>query len=780
MSDLRFALRRLLRQPVVSATAVVTIALAIGANTAILSIADAVLFRPLPYADTDRLFVLQMQNRRTGTRYFRVAATLYDALAQTRGVQQAARYASGAPLTVSTDDGVQPLRTLLVDANYFSTLGVTAALGRLFEPADAHAPAAARSIVLTHAAWRRHFAARAFVIGTQVSLGGASYDVMGVLPEAFLFPTSFPTADVVLLATSSLSDPQQGTLSPIVRLAPDRTREQAEAELAAIANGMLAVEDQLSTPVLASIRESLFPRGRPLLSLLLVAAISVLMIGCTNISTMLAVSAKQREHEIGISLALGVSRARLVRQPLLAGLLIGVSGAALAIAATRLSFGPLLDTVPSVAYGAARVGVDGRVAVISLAAGVLSAVLFSVVPMWHASRADAVALLRGAPDGGRMRRFGHPAIVIQVAAAVVLAFGAIIATKSLVRLLHVPFGFDSERVIAISGYPQGLDAKARREFFVRAIDQLRSLPEVVSAGAITGPPFSGTSIYESSFLRGQRLPAGGAMYVLPGYFETVGIRLVRGRLPAPEDLARDVAVVSESGARILLDPQRDPTLQSVERAGGRLVPVVGVVADVTHGLGQQQPVYTYLMPLDRTPPMTLMAKVRSANPEMPRRLRRAVGQLAPATPVSATWWARDINSTTTFRTPRFQTLVLGSFGALSLVLTIVGIHGVVSFVTARRNREIGVRLAIGSTPAAVARLFVAQMMAPIGFGLVAGALAVWWLNRISLSQWVSIQPNDPGAGASAVAVILVSALVAGYLPAHRASRLDPATILRHE
>ncbi len=556
MSDLLMAIRRLASRPGVTIAATVTIALAIGANTAILSIADAVLFRPLPYADPDRLFVLEMQDRQTGRRFTRMSLPLIDAISSASGIQDVTRYESGSSLTVSAVDGVAALRTVRVSDNSFPVLGVTALLGRLFGRGEAREPSAARAVVLTYSTWQRYFAGSDDIVGRTVTFSGAAYDVVGVLPADFVFPSSLARADVVLLDTGGSTD--QATFHPAVRIAADRTREQVQAAIDAIAAGRPDSKSGTLMPTLVDPRSVLFLVGRPLMLFMLLASAALLAIGCTNISSMLAVATKQRERETGVRLALGVSRARLVRQSLLEGGLIGVAGALIAIVVTRFSFELLLDAVPPGAYGAARVGVDVRVAAISLAAGVASALLFSAVPTWHASRVDAVDLLRGTTDARRTRRFGHPAIVVQVAAALVLAFGGIVASKSLIALLDVPLGFEPQQVVTIGVRPAGLEGVALRDFYVRTIEQIRGQPDVAAVGAVSIAPFSGAMMDEGLFLRGEPVRSAGAVYVLPGYFETVGIRLVRGNFPTAADVVRGAAVVSETGARALLDANRDP------------------------------------------------------------------------------------------------------------------------------------------------------------------------------------------------------------------------------
>ena len=266
----------------------------------------------------------------------------------------------------------------------------------------------------------------------------------------------------------------------------------------------------------------------------------------------------------------------------------------------------------------------------------------------------------------------------------------------------------------------------------------------------------------------------------PDTFGTVGIRLVRGNFPTAADVVRGAAVVSETGARALLDANRDPVGQFVERNSGRMVPVVGVVSDVIYRIGSAEQPAAYLTLSDTPRLVTVMAKLRSRNPATLSDLHRLVSALAPTSPVAINWWSSTICSTSAFRTLRFQTLVLGSFATLSLVLTAVGVYGLVSFLTARRKREIGVRLAIGARPMMVTRLFVSQMMMPLAMGIAMGVMAIWWVTRLATSQLTGVQPNDPMAAGLAIVTVLTSALFAAYLPARRASRLDPVATLRQE
>jgi putative ABC transport system permease protein len=790
LEDLRFALRRLRRSPGFTAVAILMLALAIGANTAIFSIADAVLFRPLPYAEPDRLFTIRM----AGPDGALVSYLAYEYVAAVHEHHQGLaglgiRGSASAMTHVNSPDDAEWLPTVVVSPEYLRVLGVELALGRGFGDADAPGDVA----VITYDTWRHRFGADPQIVGRSEQLGVRSRIVIGVLPRGFVFPTAMrrmsmaPSNQPAFLTVAPLppgGDPQaRGPFSggiavePIVRLAPGVSRDQAQAELEAIASGVTPLKRPAGKLVLQDLRSLLFPVGHRIMLLLVAAAGLVLLIGCANLATLLLVRSRRGAREIGIRLALGAGAGRIVRPLFVEAVVIGLAAAAVALVVTHLTFDALVRHVPPEAYGAALVGPDLRVGILAFALGLGGGVLFAVVPAWRLTHVDPRLLLQRLPIAGRHGRSpDRPMLAVQVALAVIVAAAAAAAGKALGVALAVPLGFEPERVAVLSMTVQSKDALARRSTFLEAIARLAARPDVVAAGAASAPPM-GTS----SFPGGIESPDGrpiGFEHVLPGFFEAAGVPLARGRLPAPGDVNRaDVAVLSESAARALF-PSADPLGQAVVDPQGTPLRVVGIVGDVRQSLEWDAPPAAY--GVDASVYMDVLVKVRARRPGTLDALRREIGGLTPGEPVTAIWWSDRIEALTPYRQPRFQALVLGGFGLIALGLTALGIFAIVASLVASRTRELGVRMALGATPRSLVRLVVRQAFTPVVAGIALGVIGVYWVRRVAEAYLAGLDTRDPVMVIIAVVTVLLAALLAAWVPARQASRVDPAVVLRAE
>jgi putative ABC transport system permease protein len=391
--------------------------------------------------------------------------------------------------------------------------------------------------------------------------------------------------------------------------------------------------------------------------------------------------------------------------------------------------------------------------------------------------------MQGTRAAERRRRhvFGQPIIAVQVALAIVLVFGAVIAGRAFVSVLRVPLGFTHENVMAINFGPNADKNRTLRAIYISAVQTLVRRGDVLSAGAGGSVPPDGFRAAEVVDISDNQRPAG-IVYVLPGYFETLGIALVRGRLPAWEDVrsGTDVAVVAESAARALF-PDRDALGGTFRSRQGRHFTVVGVVADVQGSLSRTMDPPAYVIPTDdMTRGLTLVARMRSRQPGTLAEIRREIGALAPDSPVTGVWWSDSIDALTAYRNPRFQTLVLGTFAALALGLTALGIFAIVGFLVAARTREMGVRLALGASPRSLVRSMMRQALTPVAAGILIGVMATHWLRRIAETQLFQIDAHEPLTLAAAAMTVAAAALVAAYLPARHASRVDPIVVLRAE
>ena len=760
--DWKHAVRGLRKNPGFTLVAVLTLALGIGANTAILSVADAVLFRPLPYADPDRVHILLMLDKKTGQHYgwmpFEYLRTLdehHRGLGKT-GIAESggAVFNSGEPENVSLTS---------VSADYFRILGIGPALGRLLNPDDQ------RAVMLSYGAWQQRFGGDKGVLGRAVQLGKTTFEVVGVLPKGFVFPArSAGRPEFVTLMEPLDRVVDGGAVDPIVRLEPEVTREQAQAEIEALIGPLAARKPDSTVPVLADIRTELYPVGRPIMRYLLAAALLVLLIGCANLANMLLTRTQRREREYGVRAALGASRIRLMRPVIFESVIVGLAGAGLALVVTSAAFDALLPHVPAGAYGNAPVGVSERVVVLTFALGLVGGLLFAVVPAWGSARLDALALIRGRYVAGNTGVVRSPMVAVQVALSVLLVFGAVSASREFLAALRIPMGFTPENVVTVRvAPPPGLSGLGRREFYARAAAMLARRGDVAAAGTGGAIPMSGAQGNEPVKIAGKR-DSFAAVHIQPGYFEAAGIHLKRGRLPN----GLGEAAVSESVARSLFAGS-DPVDTAVQDLKGRQYRVTGIIADVRtqpdHGLAAS----IYIVSGESTRELTLLVRTRVRHPALLAELKREIGALAPGTPVLASWWTDSIGALTFYRNPRFQTLVLASFAALALGLTGLGTYGIVAFMVGIRRHEMGVRLAIGAAPPVLVRLMVRQALTPVIAGLSLGSAATSWVSHLR-------QANDPATLALAAGTVAGAALLAAYIPARRVSRIDPTIALRHE
>ena len=796
VKDFQLAFRRLTKAPTFTVIAVVTLALAIGANTAIFSIADAVLFRPLPYPDPDNLYALMSLDPKTGQRLRSVPYEYVQAIDEHhRGLGEVGLR---GPTTMTVHRGGEEtewMETLAVTPGYLRVLGVQPVRGRLFEAGDVGR--AGTSAVITYEAWQRRFGGDETIIGQSVRLGTEMRVVIGVLPPGFMFPATAlnfqysPTGrtEFILLglppgATPNPDVPQvvSGGLADeaVVRLEPGVSVEQAQAEIDSLVAPLR--EGRTDRVVLVSPRAVLFPTGRPIMAFLMVAAALVLLIGCANLANMLVARTRSREREIGMCAALGATRLRIVRPIVFETLIVGVASAAVALVVTAVSFDLLLRQVPPIAYRSASVQFDGRVAAFAMTLGIIAGLAFAVVPAWWSSRLDVRTLLSGhsMPSGWRRIALGQPMVVVQVALAIVLVFGAIIAGRALVSVLRVPLGFSPENLLVVNAQPNPFTVPDLRRFYMDAIEVFRSRADVLAVGAGGSVPTDGFGRSEAVEIAGEQRPVD-ALYVLPGYLETIGLHVLRGRRLTSADIASaDVAVLSDSAARALF-PDQDAIGATFRTRVGRQFTVVGVVSDVKRSLTRQLDPLAYVIPPPKmTRGMTLVARMRTRSTGALIDTRRQIGRLAPDIAVTAVWWSDSIDASTPYRNPRFQTLVLTTFAVLAIALTALGIFAVVSFAVAARTREMGVRLAIGASPSSILRLVVRQALSPVALGLFVGLVATQLLKRIAEAQLYDVDVRDPVTLVAAAITVLSTALFAAYLPARRASRTDPAAVLRSE
>jgi putative ABC transport system permease protein len=800
IQDLRYGARMLAKQPGFTLIAVITLALGIGANTAIFSVVNALMLRPLPFPDAERLVWVEEVSKPHDTSQPAWGGHFLAWQAQSRTLSGIAAI-DGGTRTLAGVGEPERVEVGAVSAGCLPMFGVQPfPPGRNFSAAE-DSPGGARVAILSHALWQRRFGGEQNIVGRTVTLNDADFTVIGVLPADFRF---FDRYDVwVPLAL----DPQQQLAgerryfgTTVARLKPGVTIEQAQAEMDAVQQryelsrpeGSQRIESR--TRLVPLQEYFLGERRRPLLVLLGAVAL-VLLIACANVANLLLARAVARRKELAIRAALGAGRLRLVRQLLTECLLLSAAGGAagLLLAAWLTSLlGALNSTDTFGALGRlATITIDQRVLGFTLLISLVTGLLFGLLPALQLSRPDLNASLKegGRGSGVHSRGLRSALMVSEVALAVVLLIGAGLLIRSFVKLLQVDPGYRAENLLTarLALPPRYRDNVQRAQFYERVCERLAALPGVASVGATTHLPL--TSYNMGAAVRvegrtpqpGEREPVAPVARVNPDYFRTLGIALRAGRFFNDGDIegAPGVAVLSETLARRLF-PNADPLGKRLTVADINAT-VIGVVNDIRYtGLDGEveQAVYLSYRQLPRAG-MALVLRSTVEPSSLTRALRNAVHEIDPALPVYdvLTMNERLANSVAA---RRFNLLLLGGFAALALVLAGVGVYGVTAYVVTGRTHEVGIRMALGAQSADVVRLFIRQGMTLVALGVALGLLGAFALTRVMVGLLFGVGVNDPLTFAGVALLLSLIALAACYLPARRAAHVDPLVALRHE
>ena len=808
--DLRFGVRTLRRNLGFAAIAVTTLALGIGANAAIFSVVNAVLLRPLPWSEPDRA-VMIWSRWVSFDKTWVAEGEVVDYRKRSRTLVEVAAWGEGQ-VNLTGDGEPQRVAAASVTANLFSTLGVKPLLGRTFTAAEdvANGP---NVVVLGFGLWNRRYGADRSLMGRTVLIDGESHQVLGVMPPDFVLPTDFRNPQPTELWVPQRLDPastDHGShgLYAVGRLAPGATVHQAAAELHGIARamtneGFYPAQMQFDT-VVVSLTDEVVGTVRRAVWLLFGAVAFLLLIACVNVANLLLARAEARQREIAVRSALGAGGARVVRQLLTESLVLaavsGLAGLALAYGAVRFLAWWNPASIPRVA----GVSLDGRVLLFTAVAALLTSVLFSLVPALRALRTDLTDSLKdggsNASAGSTRQRFRNALVVVEMALAVVLLVGAGLTLRSLWALQRVPLGFDPSGVLTMRlALPAASYGESDRvvSFYQRLIDRVRQLPGVRSAGAARSLPL-GSPIGDFGLqVEGYQPPPGTNakgdwQIVTDGYLEAMGERVVRGRGFTPADRTDSmlVALINEEMVRRYW-PGRDPIGGRFKIGGGRAdrpwVTVVGIVADVRHNGITEAIKEKFYVPHTQwhrsvgNPIRAMTLVVRSAGDPaaMAGPIREAVRALDASLPVTDVRTMSGVVGAT-LSAPRFTGVLLGAFAALALLLSAIGIYGVLSYLVSRRTREIGIRVAIGASRTDVLRMIMKSglllALAGIGLGLALAA----WASGLTRSLLYEVRPGDPVTFVVVAATLSLVALVASLVPAWRATRVDPVIALKSE
>jgi putative ABC transport system permease protein len=798
--DLQYALRRLLKNPGFTAIAVMTLALGIGANSAIFSVINAVLFRPLPFPEPQRLVgVYQVWK---GKRAVMSPSNFLDIRQQAQTLEDAAAIDS-TEFTLTGGGDPLRLRGSEVSVSFFNVLRVPPMLGRTFA-ADENEPGKDKVVVLGHALWQQRFGSRADAVGSALVLDGHSRTIVGVMPPGFSYPAE-QQLWVPLEYTDDFKTARGAWfLSAIARLKPAVSAEQSASEIATLGTALEKAHPRQNTDVgftAFPLHEAIVGDLRPALLVLLGAVGFVLLIACANVANLLLARAVARETELAVRTALGAGRARLIRQLLTESLVLGAAGGLVGLLVASWGSDLLVSLQPEGIPRLNEVGIDLQVVFFTMGVSLVTGIIFGALPALQMTRGTLSASLK---EGGRgnmaavgSARLRGTLVVAEMALAVMLLAGAGLLIKSFGKLQAVDPGFRPQETLSFElSLPRTQYAKDAQivSFFERLTDRLASLPGVRTVGGVMGLPLSGLRFNISFKVEGRpdappgQEPSMEVRVATPDYFRTLGIPLKRGRLFTNGDTAATsrVVVLSEAAAAKFF-PNDDPIGKRIQmgwsredesRAGGEVIGIVGDVKEL--GLDEEFPAEIYL-PMRQWPVGRMTFVARTAVPPMSLagEVTQAVQELDANLPVNEIRSVEDVVAESIAQ-PRFYMLLLGAFAAVALALAAIGIFGVMSYTVSQRTREIGIRMALGAPGGSVVSMVVRQSMLLAGAGLVVGVAAALALSRTMETLLFDMSPTDPITFASVTGVLGAVAFLASYLPARRAARVDPIEALRAE
>lgn len=802
--DLRFGLRMLLKSPAFTIVAILTLALGIGANTAIFSIVYSVLLRPLNFSDPDRLVYVWDSNPSIGYPRFSSSAPNYlDWRAQSQSFEQLSAVASWS-YNLTGEGTPERVGAVRASASLFPMLGVNAQLGRTFLEEEDR-PGGDRVVLLSHGFWQRRYGQDRGIIGRTLELNGESYTVVGVLPASFqLLPDRLPYAEIWTPAalTENMFVRGNHLLKVVGRLRPGVTLSAAQSELSSVAKRLEAQYPDSNrgwNVVLEPLQEVVVADSRPMLMVLLAAVGFVLLIGCSNIASLMMTRAVSRAREIAIRSALGATRLRLIRQFLTESVLLALIGGALGVVLSYWGIELLIKLQAGSLPRTDEIAIDSRMLLFSLVISIITGILFGLVPALQSSK---VALLESLKEAGRKGTSGpgrgrlrNAMVITEMALALVLLIGAGLMIRSFLQLQKVSLGFNPDNLIAMRlTLPTEKESKyyqksARALFYSELLKRLEALPGVESAGMVSTLPLAGDSVSEF-FVEGQPLPDPNQGYNANyrncngRYFNTMHIPVMKGRIFSDQDITNSqlVVIVNETFARQFW-PNEDAIGKRISFNGneGPWRTIVGVVGDVKHMSLDQEAGLELYTPYTQTNGHDINIVLRTAGDPagITAGARRALMELDSTLPIYRIRTMQEIVANS-LASRRFNMALLSFFAASALLLAAVGIYGLIYYTVKERTHEIGIRIALGAQQLDILKLVMKQGTKLALYGIAIGLAASMALTRLMASLLYQVSATDLTTFTVISLILALVAMAASYIPARRATKVDPIVALRYE
>ncbi|MFI5094334.1 MAG: ABC transporter permease [Candidatus Acidiferrales bacterium] len=804
LQDVRYAFRLLAKNPGFTAIAILTLALGIGANTAIFSVVNGVLLRPLPFRDPSRLVLIAEKSS------FPVISTSYENYMDWRDQShsfESMEATRGGAITLTGAGEPERLNVQMATAGLFPMLGINPHIGRTFLPEEDRA-GGAPVVLLSYGLWQRRFGGSQDIIGKAINLDSQPYTVVGVLPSGFQI---LQPADVFLPFmpwARTLPDDRNWHpgIIPLARLKPGVSRAQARAEMVGITKRLEQQYPDYNTGTSADVvglQDQIVRNSRPALLLLLGAVSFVLLIACVNVANLLLARAASRGREVAIRAALGAGRGRIVRQLLTESVLLSLAGGLLGVLMASAALGPLLKLAAGSVPQGAPIGLDPSVLAFTAGVSLFTGVLFGIMPAMRTAKLDLRKALnegsRGATAGPGQHRLRGALVAMEIALAMLLLVGSGLLLRSFSRLQEVPPGFQPDHLL-VADIPLSQTTYAKPEdryqFFDRLVERAKSLPGVRSAAAASFLPVSGggSIIHFNITGRPPKSPhefvAAGYRTITPNYLETLGVPLLQGRLFTQADNEKAPAVVVINAAMVhTFFPNENPLgkrlqLGALPEQEVPTMEIVGVVGDVRPGLGidPQAEMYLPYRQADLVLPVFQLSLVmRTAGDPVLQTsaLRSALAQIDPNQPLVKVRTMEE-NMATTVAQPRFRAWLIGIFAMLALVLAGVGVYGVMSYAVTQRTSEIGLRVTMGAQPQDVFHIIVGEGLRLSLLGVGIGLVTALALTRLLQSFLFGISAYDPLTFVGVSVLLTLVALAASFFPARRATRVDPLVALRYE